>query len=128
MIAAKLSEGAPSSAIARREIEMAKRMLAFIEALYPGYIWKVVVDLTNKNKGAAVSLPALLPPHTYNAIPARYLCTENDMRRYSLEAAGNLLERYKVPRATMKMAEVPFLEARAKADVFNMRRKAHVPS
>jgi hypothetical protein len=127
MIAARHSENAASAAIARREIELAQRILRFIETVYPGYIWKVVVDLSNKNKGAAVSLPALLPPHTYNIIPGRYLCTENDMRRWSLEAAGNLLERYKVPRTTMKMAEVPFLEARAKADVFNLRRKAAIP-
>jgi hypothetical protein len=49
------------------------------------------------------------------------------MKRYCLEAAGNLLERYKVPRSTLKMAEIPFLEARAKADVFNLRRKAAIP-
>jgi hypothetical protein len=127
MIAAKASEGAQNRAIARKEIELARRILEFIEPRYPGFIWKVVVDLTSKHRGAAISLPVLLPPHTYNVVPGRLLCTENDMRRYCLEAAGNLLERYRVPRSTMKFAEVPFLEARAKADVFNLRRKSAVP-
>jgi hypothetical protein len=127
MLAAKASEGAQNKTIARKEIEHARRILEFIEQRYPGFIWTVKVNLTGKYRGAAVSLPALLPPHTYNVVPGCHLCTENDMRRYSLEAAGNLLERYKVPRSTMKFAEVPFLEARAKADVFNLRRKAGVP-
>jgi len=126
MIAAQHSESAESASIARRELEIAKRILEFIEPIYPGFIWTVKVNLTGKEKGAAISLPALLPPHTYNVIPGRYLCTENGMKRMALYAAGNLLERYKVPRSTLKMAEVPFLEARAKADVFNLRRKAAV--
>jgi hypothetical protein len=128
MIAARSSEGAQTNAIARRELEMARRILEFIEPVYPGFIWTVKVDLSGKYKGAAISLPALLPPHTYNVIPARCLCTENDMMRHCREAAGNLLERFNVPRSTMRMAEIPFLEARAKSDVFNLRRKSAVPT
>ena len=82
---------------------MARRILAFIEREYPGFIWTVKVNLDGKYQGAAISLPVLLPPHTYNVIPARYLCTENDMKRACLEAAGNLLERYKIPRSPMRM-------------------------
>jgi hypothetical protein len=91
-------------------------------------LWTVKVNLTGMYKGAAISLPVLLPPHTYSIVPARFLCTENDVRRYCMEAAGNLLERYKVPRSSMRMAEIPFLEARDKADVFNLRKKVNVPA
>jgi hypothetical protein len=128
MIGGRHSEGAPDGWTARREMEMSGRLTAFIEARYPGYIWEVKVDLSQKNKGASVSLPVLLPPHTGSVIPGRYLCTENDMKRYSLEAASALLERYKIPRSPMKMAEVPFLEAREKSDVSRKRRKALVPA
>ena len=121
MIANQISEGAADAWIAARELEMARRIMMLIDREYPGFIWTVRVDL-GKYKGAAISLPVLLPPHTYNVVPARFLCTENDMKRYCLEAAGNLLERYKVPRSTMKMAEIAFLEARDKA-----RRKSAAP-
>jgi hypothetical protein len=76
MIAAKSSESAQSASIARREIEMAGRIGALIEAAYPGFMWKVLVDLSSKNKGAAITLPLLIPPHTYNVVPGRFLCTE----------------------------------------------------
>jgi len=122
MIANQTSEGAESASIARREIEMARRILEFIERKYPGFIWTVKVNLTGQYRGAAISLPVLLPPHTYQIVPGCFLCTENDMRRYSLEAASDLLVRYKIPRSPMKMAEVAFLEARAKVG-----RKSAVP-
>jgi hypothetical protein len=122
MIANQISQGAADAWVGAREIEMARRILEFIDREYPGFIWTVKVDL-GKYQGAAISLPVLLPPHTYNVVPARFLCTENDMKRYCLEAAGNLLERYKVPRSSMKMSEVAFLEARAKAG-----RKSIVPA
>jgi hypothetical protein len=128
MIAGAHSESATDESIARRETEMKVRIIRFIDAEYPGYIWTVRVDLTGKYKGAAIALPILTPPNTYEVVPGRFLCTENDMRRYSLDAAGRILERYKVPRAPMKIAEISFLEARAKADVFNLRRKAIVPA
>jgi hypothetical protein len=123
MIAAQSSEGAANRAIANRKIEMARRILEFIEREYPGFIWTVKVNLDGKHQGAAISLPVLLPPHTYNVVPARFLCTENAMKRRCLDAAGNLLERYKVPRSSMKMAEIAFLEARAK-----VHRKSIIPA
>jgi hypothetical protein len=125
MIAGGSSDGAHGW-VARRETEMKVRITQIIDAEYPGYIWTVQVDLTGKYKGAAIALHALMPPHTYEVIPGRFLCTENDMKRYSLEMASRILEKYKIPRSTMKFSEVPFLEARAKADVFNLRRKASV--
>jgi hypothetical protein len=128
MIAGARSEGATDENIASRETEMKVRITQFIYGEYPGYIWTVRVDLSGKYKGAAIALPVLMPPNTYEVVPARYLCTENDMRRHSLDAAGRILERYNVPRSSIKWAEVPFLEARAKADVFNTRRKAIVPA
>lgn len=128
MIAAGHSEGASSGWVARRETEMKVRITQFIDAEYPGYIWTVQVDLTGKYKGAGIALHALMPPNTFEIVPGRYLCTENDMRRHSIAAASRILEKYKIPRSSIRWAEVPFLEARAKADVFNLRRKAVVPA
>jgi hypothetical protein len=127
MIAGVSSEGAYGW-VARRETEMGERITLIIDSVYPGYIWTVKVNLTGKYKGAAIALPALMPPHTYEVVPGRFLCTVNDMKRYSLEMASRILEKYKIPRSTMKFSEVPFLEARAKADVFNLRRRAVVPT
>lgn len=114
--------------VSMREKDMTLKIARILETAYAGYLWEVTVDLHGKNKAATIALPVLTPPNYKFVIPGRFLCTVNDMRLNVLRAAGEILERYNVPRSGMRFGLTEFLEARQKSNIANLRNRAQVPA
>ena len=95
----------------RREMAWSKKIAEVLQRYYPGYVWAVRVQIDSLNYGAAVSLPALMPPARWYSIPLRMVKCANDLDRVVKEAGGHILERYRIPRSGIKIDR--FLEAEA---------------
>jgi len=110
--------------IHRREMNVARNVMAELQAAYPTHPWGVRVDAKGKAKAALIKLPAIMPAQSHYVIPLATLLGGSvaDFKRLVRQAGGEILERYNIPRSGF-LAD-PFLLARQAA----IRPGAKVPT
>lgn len=81
-----------------------------LSRMYPGHLWAVKVHIDTKTAGASISLPILMGPSKVYAMPLTAIVGENDLLARVKQAGGEILERFKIPRAGLDVAA--FLHAR----------------
>lgn len=101
-----------------RETEMSKAVYEVLLGQYPGHVWEVTCDW--RQGGVQIRLGVLMTGSHCYWVRFNDVTGPTELRKRVIEAGGNLLERFRMPRSTFDLSR--FLEARPKA-VFhkNMR-------
>ena len=93
---------------AELEQHIAARVFGWLRKAYPGHGW--FVDASVQRGGVAIAIPILMGGNWV------YFIKGADLTRAKvIEAGGEILERYRIPRGRFDLAS--FLEARAKLSV-----------
>jgi hypothetical protein len=90
-----------------------------VYSLFPGHPWMIYAD--HEQGVVVISIPALMGPTKKMVIPIKRLCNEAEARRNVSNICGEILERYRIPRAGFDQDE--FL--RALGDIPIHRRSYH---
>jgi hypothetical protein len=106
--------GAGSRARAKADVAAARAVRRILDTAYPGHDWEVVAD---SGQGyVAFRIPALM------GVNYAYLIRGKDLTpEAALKGAGELLERYRLPRGRFTLDR--FLEARERHSVLLDRSK-----
>lgn len=89
-----------------RDIEVAGTMMKWLNKHYPGHMWGCISDIAHGI--VKFNIPILMGVTDWWVINLRTHDVIDGMR----QGAGQILERYRIPRGRFQLA--PFLEARAK--------------
>lgn len=85
-------------------------ILTILETHYPSHFWRVVVDIA---QGIAhVSIPILMGPVAKYILHLDRILSVPDLKRAVVTAGGEILERFKIPRASLHTGLSQFLDAR----------------
>ena len=98
--------------IHRREMSVASNVMNVLQRHYPGHPWMVRVDGKGAYKAALINLLAIMRPQDHYVIPIPVLLggSINDFRRLVINAGGEIMERFAIPRSGF--IEDPFLAGR----------------
>lgn len=98
--------------IHRREMNVARHVMAELQQSYPGHPWAVRVDGKGIAKAVLIKLPAIMRARDHYVIPMPMLMRGSigDFQRLVRHAGGELLERFNIPRSGFLVD--PFLLAR----------------
>jgi len=112
------------AAIHRKEMNVARFVMAALQKHFPGHAWAVRVDAKGINKAVMVKLPAIMRPQDHYVIPLATLLggSIGDFDRLIMRAGGEIMERFKIPRSGFR--EDPFVLAR---NAHLLRPSAKVP-
>ena len=96
----------------RREMNVARHVMAELQQAYPGHPWAVRVDGKGLAKAVLIKLPAIMRPRDHYVLPMPLLMRGSigDFQRLVRHAGGELLERFNIPRSGFLVD--PFLLAR----------------
>ena len=98
--------------IHRREMNVARAVMAELQLAYPTHPWAVRVDGKGIYKAVMVKLPAIMRPRDHYVLPMSLLLggSIGDFQRLVRRAGGEILERFNIPRSGFSAD--PFLIAR----------------
>lgn len=94
-----------------------------IYSMFPGHPWTVYAD--HKQGIVSISIPALMGATNKGVIPIRLLANEGMLRECVKKVAGEILERYNLPRARYDADE--FLRALSDIPLHKRGYHGHVP-
>lgn len=94
-----------------------------IYSLFPGHPWEVYAD--HKQGIVSISIPALMGATHKGIIPIRLLVNEGVLRKCVLKVAGEILERYNLPRSRFSPDE--FLRALSDVPLHKRGYHGHIP-
>lgn len=100
----------PGSNLKAAEKSLGSDILSILELHYPSHFWRVVVDIP---QGIAhVSIPILMGPAKKYILHLDRIVSVPDLKRAVVTAGGEILERFKIPRASLDTGLSEFLDAR----------------
>jgi hypothetical protein len=83
----------------RMEVETAKWAGEMLHRHYPGYPWFVEVRGDKYNAVIQLQIRGIMPPDRWYVVKFRDVLTDPGGKRTILKGAGELLERYNIPRS-----------------------------
>lgn len=95
-----------------------------IYTLYPDHPWHVEAD--HAQGIVKIKIPQLMGATNWGVIPIRYLKNEGELRRHVMRVAGEILERYQLPRARFSPDE--FMRAWHRQPLHKRGYHGHVPT
>lgn len=95
-----------------------------IYSLFPGHPWEIYAD--HEQGVVVVSIPALMGATNKGVIPIALLANEGMLRKCVSKVAGEILERYNLPRARYEADE--FVRALMDIPLHLRGYHGHVPS
>ena len=96
------------AAVQAKELELAGAIMRTVLAIYPGYVWGVLVDF--KGGIATLKLPYLMRASHCYCVHLDKISTWPEMQKVMRKAGGELLERFRLDRAGFNVTD--FQEAR----------------
>jgi hypothetical protein len=103
------------------ETEMSIAMMAaeILQTYYPGHRFEVTVDCKNPNPryhGMMIRYPMFQPYRKPYIVPVRRFLSASvsERQRLLLNAGGEILERFDIPRSNVNFAEAHLLDARGR--------------
>lgn len=94
-----------------------------IYSLFPGHPWKVYAD--HRQGVIVIAIPALMGATNKGIIPIAMLANEGMLRKCVLKVAGEILERYNLPRSGFSADE--FTRALNAIPIHKRGYHGHVP-
>jgi hypothetical protein len=90
---------------ARAEVETAKWVGELLNRHYPNHPWFVEVKGDAANAVIMLQIRGIMPPNRWYVVKFRDVLTDPGGRRTILKGAGELLERYNIPRTPFSIDE-----------------------
>jgi len=98
-----LDDSGDEDPFARAKMAICKWTAARLEAFYSGHPWMVEVRMNRWGGVIQIQLRGLMPPNHWYSIPLSKVISDPGGRTTILKGAGELLERYNIPRTNFSL-------------------------
>ncbi len=115
-------EGDEHDPHAQADVTLTYRIAGVLERHYPGHPW--MVEANTRQGVAMISIPLFMGRHKYILHVAAL--ASDPMLRSVVRAGGEILERYRIPRARFSASD--FVSARESLPLHAIGRGGHVPT